>query len=352
MSSEEIAPPAEERKVAPEPGKLTWLQRGGLQTVATWSVAVVGGALLGGILYWLGAPRLQPAGINPFGVIAVTGVGSCLLHYAAKASTKLNLAQSVSLPKGVEFSSAMRKLGILELEDQLACIRKRKLPVFIAAEPLLEDEEENVRAKIYTYMHDPLTSKPFIERSAGKRVLCLDVSDYERIIPEIEKNGSLKDSVAFAKKENELAALKDALELLTVDKRRVETELAALKVESKEFKQQTQILPAQEKGRVQRLRVERVLWAMLEPAMERLKAQHRPGKIYTFADLEKAFSDEWTRRPDLQQRLMQLSGCKREEDLKNHGPSIAMWDAVKADFREAGMTSTGGRPKKTSEVSG
>jgi hypothetical protein len=74
--------------------------------------------------------------------------------------------------------------------------------------------------------------------------------------------------------------------------------------------------------------------------IERLMNEATPGKKYTTPELEAAFEAEWERRPDLQARMRELT------EGKEAAPSESIWNAVKAEFKDAGMFSPGGRPKK------
>ena len=76
-------------------------------------------------------------------------VGWLFMRWAAKR----NWSWSVTLPKAVEFRSAMEQLGIVDPADRIVFVRKHKLPVFIALSPLIEKEHEAVRAKLYAFAH-------------------------------------------------------------------------------------------------------------------------------------------------------------------------------------------------------
>jgi Fic family protein len=78
----------------------------------------------------------------------------------------------------------------------------------------------------------------------------------------------------------------------------------------------------------------------LTPVIERLMSEAKPGKKYTTPELEAAFEAEWERRPDLQARMRKLT------EGKEAAPSESIWNAVKAEFKDTGMFSSGGRPKK------
>ncbi|CAK7044268.1 MAG: hypothetical protein DELT_02962 [Desulfovibrio sp.] len=264
------------------------------------------------------------------------GIGYFLL----KLSTRLNLAWPVIVPKVVEFSSSLRKIGIIEPGEQIAFVRKHKLPVFIAASPILGEEGENISARLYIYAHKPIAAQDIFERNIGKRTLCLDADDYARIVADSTKRFSLEESAALTEKEEELHSLKVALASMTEDKARLESQNSDLQESLQELKNKAQTQPAQEESRVERLRVERLQWAAFTPAMEKLMQNAPAGKKFTTRELEEAFSAEWDARPDLRERMRQLT------DSAETKPSETILSAVKAEFKDAGMFSAGGRPRK------
>ena len=257
-----------------------------------------------------------------------------LIGYACiKFSTRFNLVQSTTLPKAVEFSSAMRKLGILELDEQMDFVRKQRLSVFIAATGILDEAQENVAAKLYPFSRNPIASKEVFALNIGKRTLCLDAEEYERILHEGQKRFSLEESVALAQKDEELKGLKTTLAALT-------SEHTAQAKELGELRGKAQIQPAQEKDRVSRLRVERLQWAVLIHVAEKLMREAPKGKQYTTPEIEAAYAAEWERRDDLKAAMLRLTGS---EDTK---PSEYLVKAIKEEFREVGLLSLGGRPKQ------
>lgn len=84
-----------------------------------------------------------------FVAIALVFLSFFVIWKLMRRATGLNWSWPVNLPKAWEFSSAMRKIGKLDFGDQLDCIAKHRLRVYIATEPILRDQDENVRAKLY-----------------------------------------------------------------------------------------------------------------------------------------------------------------------------------------------------------
>lgn len=275
-----------------------------------------------------------------FMVFLLTVIGTGIGYFLIKLSTKLNLVWPVTLPQAVEFASAMRKIGIIEPGEQIAFVRKHKLPVFIAASPILGEEQAEISAKLYIYAHKPIAAQDIFERNIGKRTLCLDAEDYSRIVADGVKRFSLEESAALVEKEEELRSLKVTLASLAEDKSRLESENSDLETSVQELKNKVQTQPAQEESRVERLRIERLQWAAFIPVMDRLMRNAPEGKKFTTRELEEAFAAEWAARPDLRERMGQLTGT---EETK---PSETLLSAVKAEFKDAGLLSSGGRPRK------
>ena len=275
-----------------------------------------------------------------FMVFLLAVFGSLIGYFLIKLSTKLNLVWPVTLPQVVEFSSAMRKIGIVEPGEQIAFVRKHKLPVFIAGSPILGEEQADVSAKLYIYAHKPIAAQDIFERNIGKRTLCLDADDYNSIMAESMKRFSLEESAALVEKNEELRSLKTALASMAEDKSRLESENSDLETSVQELKNKVQTQPAQEESRVERLRIERLQWAAFIPVMDRLMRDAPEGKKFTTRELEEAFAAEWAARPDLRERMGQLTGS---EETK---PSETLLSAVKAEFKDAGLLSSGGRPRK------
>jgi len=263
--------------------------------------------------------------------------GWLFMRWAAKR----NWSWPVTLSRAVEFKAAMRRLGVVDPGEQIEFIRKRKLPVFIALSPLLQEEHTDVRAKLYAFAHDhSLSDKTVFTHYAGDQMLCLDANDCERLVQESKRSFSLAESVALTAKDRELQSIKETVASLAGDNHNLEAELSTLKKENASLKDQVQILPAQAAARVERLRIERLQWEALITTIRRLKKEAPAGKKYTMLELESAFAEEWERRVDLRRQMLALSGSEATK------PSESMMGAVKAELKDAGLFSTGGRPRK------
>ena len=115
----------------------------------------------------------------------------------------------------------------------------------------------------------------------------------------------------------------------------------ALTADRDDLRGKVNIQDAQDAGRIDRLRKERLQWAALTPVAERLIREAPTGKIYTMPEIERAFAAEWEQRTDLREQMLKLTGDEATT------PSGSMFDAIKAEFQEAGLfRSKGGRPLK------
>ena len=250
-------------------------------------------------------------------------------------AAKRNWSWPVTLPRAIEFRSAMRKLGITEPEEEIAFVKKHKIYVFIAAKPLAGDEQETVRAQLYAFAHHYSFSETEIfERHIGRKTLCLDANDYEQLAGEGKKRLSLEESVVVAEQGEEIKNLRAALSSAVRENR-------ALTSERDDLRGKVGIQDAREGGRVDRLRKERLQWAALTPVTERLIREASSGTIYTMPEIKKAFAAEWERRGDLRGQMAKLTGDEATT------PSGSMYDAIKEELKEAGLyDEKGGRPRK------
>lgn len=322
-----------EKSVAPSV-KLNIFQRGALQDIFTGLVGFLCIVASTYILFLLDRERfLNNASISIIDLIVIAAIFSVIGFVAIKFSSRFNLAWSVTLPKAVEFSSALRKLRILDLKKQIAFVREHRLSVFIAAAPILGDERGNVQARFYPFVHNILASESVFTNNIGKRTLCLDAEEYERVVKEVDQEDAERESVAIAAKNEEIKGLRAAVASLT-------QENMDLVAENKKLHGKVDIQPAHEGGRIDRLREERLLWAAYIPVMERLLREAPEGKQYTTPEIEDAFKAEWERRTDLREHMLRLT------ESEEANPSESFLKAVKAEFKEVGKLSPGGRPKK------
>jgi hypothetical protein len=316
------------------PRKLNIFQRGVLQEIFTALIAFVCLSAAMTLLILLDRERfLNNASINIIDLIVIAALSTVIGIAVVKVSSRVNFAWSVTLPKAVEFSSALRKLGILELKKQIAFVREHSFDVFIADVPILGDDQENVRAKLYPFVNNVLASESVFSTNIGKRTLCLDAGEYELLAEKVKKDEALKESVVSAAKNDEIKGLTTAVASLT-------QEIKTITKERDELRGKVRIQNAQETGRVERLRVERLLWIVFNSVIDRLIQDTPPSKGYTTPNIEAAFAAEWEQRADLREYMRRLTGSEEAN------PSEDFIKAVKAEFKDVGKLSTGGRPPK------
>ena len=105
----------------------------------------------------------------------------------------------VTLPLAVEFRSAMRMLNIMTPAEEIVCVRRHKLSVFIASAPLSNvDKQEKVCAQLYAFARHSLFKNDVFERYIGRQTLCLDAGEYECAVEKMKKEEALRESVAIA----------------------------------------------------------------------------------------------------------------------------------------------------------
>ena len=185
-------------------------------------------------------------------------------------------------------------------------------------------------------------SEASFSNNIGKRTLCLDADAFGLLVKQGAKRFSLEESVALAEKKEEIRSLKGSLASLAEDKAQLESQKTELENSILDLKNKVQTQPAQEESRVERLRMERLQWAAFIPVMDRLMRDAPEGKKFSTRELEEAFAAEWETRPDLHERMRQLCGSTETK------PSETLFAAVKAEFKDAGLFSSGGRPRKNS----
>ena len=133
------------------PIKLNIFQRGLLRAIVYGMVGALCLVAIDATFHYIGHYKLLQNPVFAFvmgfiGLVAVcTGVTVALLL----VTLRLNLTWKAILPKAVEFTSAMRKIGLLDFDTQLAFVSAQKMCVFIADNPILNDIQENVRVRRY-----------------------------------------------------------------------------------------------------------------------------------------------------------------------------------------------------------
>ncbi|MDL2259264.1 hypothetical protein LJB99_00075 [Deltaproteobacteria bacterium OttesenSCG-928-K17] len=105
--------------------------------------------------------------------------------FIMKLSTRLNLVGAVTLDKALRFTDAMERLGLVHEWEQLQFVRHYKIPLYIATQPLLSDEVENIKASLYPFVRTLLASTDFMAAEKGRKRLCLKAEDLEAALAQI-----------------------------------------------------------------------------------------------------------------------------------------------------------------------
>jgi len=339
--------------------KLNIFQRGFLQKAASIGVYFVSFMVVAFIIDWLEKRRFtvvaekaqqqgiltleslhdfkaQIAAMDVAAIFAIITVGvfcAIICWFLMRWAANFNWSWPVMLPKAVEFRSAMRMLNVTNPVEEIECVRKHKLSVFIALAPLRKNEQEAVRAQLYPFANHMFSKMDVFERHIGRQTLCLDAAEYEHVVEKVKKEDALRESVAIAATNDEVKSLRTAVASLTKENEDIAKE-------RDELRGKVRMQSPQEEGRVDRLRVERLWWTAYNSVMDRLIHDAPPGKQYTTPEIEAAFAAEWEQRPELREHMRRLTS---NEETK---PSESILKAVKEELKDAGRLSPGGRPKK------
>ncbi|MDR3628941.1 MAG: hypothetical protein P4L42_01255 [Desulfocapsaceae bacterium] len=265
-------------------------------------------------------------------IIFVMGILVAITHKIMLKVANFDFVQHVILPRAVEFSNALRKIGVLRPADQMQFVKKYKLPVFIATTEILGDEIQNIKAKLYPFSRGNLTSSSVYSQNIGKRTLCLNADDYQHVIEEQFQQSCLADKTQLEAKNQEVVALTCALK----------TEMEkndALQRENNELKVQMKTFGARVGKAVVTVREAFVVARVALPLIERLKQRATANK-YTRPDIQSAFLAEVERQPDMKGTLQEIF------DSKELTLPEAFMKAIRSEL--PGLVSTGGRsPQKS-----
>lgn len=322
--------------------KLNIFQLGILQKCATIFVYLVSIGLGAFILDWIDKRLfirlaetaqqqnfLSPEGLRGFTVlieardstaifaIILVGLGCALIGWLfMRWAAKRNWSWPVTLPRAVEFRSAMDQLGIVDPDERVYFVRKFKLPVFIAPKPLVGLEHENVRVQLYPYAsHSSLGDKEVFELHTGKQTLCLDAADYERLLKEHGPKTRSAYAAKIAELEQNLTDLKAVNSLQSAD-------IAALTEENKKLSEENDVYrnkqrTAQGRGEVADNReIRRIpFWRVAGPLINRLEAEAGPDTQYTRPQIQAAFLEQLESLPALKPGIEKaLHTAKKERE--------------------------------------
>ena len=260
-------------------------------------------------------------------IICEVAVLFLLIQYALMKSTHLNFVQDIILPRAVEFSTALRKIGVFLPKEQMDFVKKHKLPVYIAKTSIIGDESQNTKAKLYPFSRGIMASPVVYSQNIGKRMLCLHGDDYQLFINEHLHQDSIAEDIQREANQQEIAALTSALK----------TEMdnnSALQKENDKLKMQIKTLEART-GRASAAVHKTIVFARVAiPLIDRLKDEFQ-GHKYTRPDIQSAFLADVEQRPDLRPSLQKI--FESEELILPE----AYMKAMRIEL--SGLVSTGGR---------
>jgi uncharacterized membrane protein len=281
--------------------------------------------------------------------IILVGLGCVLIGWLfMRWAAKRNWSWPVTLPRAVEFRSAMEQFGIVDPDERVYFVRKHKLPVFIAPKPLVGLEHENVRVQLYPYAsHSSLGDKEVFELHTGKQTLCLDAVDYERLLKEHGPKTRSAYAARIAELEQNVTDLRAVNSMQSSDIDRLTAENKKLSDENTDYRNMQQTAPGR-KGRAEKRENDRApFWRIAAPLVNRLIAEAEPEAQYTRPQIQKAFLEELESFPELKPIIQELLHTDNKKE-KNTPFALEGWgmEAIRSALGDFAQTEPHA-PKKT-----
>jgi hypothetical protein len=279
-------------------------------------------------------------------IIGIAVICSVVMIVLLQASLRINLALKVTLPKAVEFSSSMRKIGLLDFDTQLAFISTHKMRIFIASKPMLHDIQENVRARRYMF----LAHKDVLSSHKGKGTLCLDAEEYESIVQTIPTPFSAFESTTVAEKDAKIAALQSELLHKTTEIGSFAAENAALKQECADWKSSAATAPGRSEKNDKFHASRAPFWLVAVPLIQRLRQEAKTDTVYSKDKIQTEFERELENYPAFKAAIKDL--LSTDEKIRENTPfELKGWGlrAICDVLREYGVnikSAPGPEPKK------
>lgn len=280
---------------------------------------------------------------NHFGVeiIAPIFVYLFIMFLVVSASTRFNIIRSVTLEKAIRFGNAMEQLGLMRESEQINFIRSYKLPLYIAKQPLLTEEEKGVEAKPYVFAYNLFSSKGFLDAQSGRRQLCVDANELQAATDALYASLKLEDEPDDAET---MKALQKKVVELEQERRAANRQLVENSSEINELKAENKKLANSGKGEEMRegkkkkSEQELALYAMIfAPAYRKLAEGKHESKDFTRAAFEKFFANELQASGRLHEQLKNVSG----KEVLNKLPSN-VFDAIWNNLKDFGLVNVGG----------
>lgn len=273
---------------------LNLLQQGILQQILFGVIAVFFFVVMGVVFYYIGKSEfIKTSNAPAIDIVGLAVIFSLIAVVVLRALLRIHLSWKVTLPKAVEFSSAMRKLGFFDFSTQLAFVSAQGMNVFIADKQFLHDMQNDVRARRYIY----LGHKDVLSSHSGMRTLCLDAEEYERVVNDVKTPFFILESTILAEKETEIVMLQK--ELLNKV-----SELESLSAENTLFKEECAALKARDDTAPGRgksndnLHASRApFWLVAVPLINRLYRDAAIDTVYTKRTIQIEFEKELENYP-------------------------------------------------------
>ena len=313
-----------------------------VQTDALQMLFSVGTATLCLIVGHLFLSRLYSSGALPESAIlflaacASSAVLAFIIFFIMKWTLRLHIAFSVTLPKVVELSYAMKSIGIPEFDEQIYFITKRHIDVFLSQTPILSPYKENATVKKYINLGDNEKSKFY----NGDDRLCLNAEDYDRIMQEHAKRLSSQNFSTVAGKDEEIKNLRDALASAI-------RENESLQKENKDFSNKLKTISTRN-SKTETSTIRRIpFWLVAAPLINRLRETATPGILYSRPDIQAAFDEEVKKFPELKENIKKELHLSRQKAPESEF-DLTGWamEAIRAGLGNLAKTDPGPTGKR------
>lgn len=297
------------------------LQQGILQPVVYGIVGATCLAAMGIAFYYIGKYEvLKNSSAPAIDIVGLAVVFSLITVALLTASLRINLSWKVTLPKAVEFTSAMRKLGLFDFDTQLAFISAHKIRVFIAEMPILHDVQENIDARSYRF----LAHKDVLSSHKGRGTLCLDAEEYERVAHNAQTPFSVLESAVIAEKETEIITLQKELLCKTSELDNLAAENSLLKEECTALKNSASTAPGRSKKNDNFHAIRAPFWLVAVPLIKRLHQESKADTVYSKDTIQTEFERELNNYPAFKPAIKALLSTN-EKVAENTPFSLDGW---------------------------
>lgn len=247
-------------------------------------------------------------------IIVFFGLASALIvvaisFYIMKLTLGVNLATKVTLPKIVEFSHALKNIGINRFDEQIDFIMREKVFIFVSDDSILSPYKEKASVRRHIILKD----KKKLKYLNGDKRLCLDADDYERLLEEHGAKTKSAYEARIRELEQRVTGLTAANSVQAADIDKLTKDNEALSAENAEYRKKQQTASARESGAEKRENAKIPFWRVAIPLITRLEAAAKPGTEYTRGQIQKAFLQELESFPELKPAIQKLLHTDKKE---------------------------------------